>query len=423
LPLLQVCQSWKKVAMSIQRIWTAIHISPHHIRDIRTLRAWLKLSGSHPLSIYLHANCDQTLADEALDVLLLSMNRWQHVSLHWYNEHSIPVLSARCVDKADANAEPRIWVPLLETFQLHTALGGYDIDDQLAADLTIIMHNAPKLRTFRWTTQSQDPPMASYDIRLAGTQLSKLELGSFLSLQNCIDILSQCPLIEVCNFPLVRLHCNVHPLISPTTLRHLHTLYIDSFINMSNFFSSFILPALRNIRVDSIPNESEYEEDIDLPEWSQATFISLLRRSSCAPNFLSLGVAMSKADLIECLQSVNGSIKSLTVRRVSDVPFVTDRTLNLLTHHVLETGEISCLCPNLCLIDLHDCLISPLPEGALADMIESRWSISSDVLSHRHACSDSRMVVRLWVRLGVVPVVDARRLKVMMKKGLHLSIY
>jgi len=391
------------------------------------MRGWLNLSGDHPLTIYLSIDCDKELARHALYLMLVTMDRWQNVRLEWGNRDEIPALAFLCRNNAPPGGEPHIWTPLLETFELNTLCNEVGVG-QLVETLAIIMHNAPKLRHFIWINQSWKPPTAPYKLGIAWTHLSELTLSYFMSPRDCIEIMIQCPLIQSCTFGLVRLQAATPLPISPTVLPHLHTLSINSFINLSNFFDALVLPVLQDVRILNRLHEDEDLVDLEVtvPEWCQGSFISLLCRSSCALEILHLGTpTMSEDDLIECLGLVNVSLKHLYVKGLSEGPFgpfVTSRTLNLLAHHVSTDGKISCFCPNLSIIQFDDCLVSPLPEGALADMIKSRWSLSPEFFSHQRTCGERLTEVILDVRRGVIPIVDARRLKLMQQEGLSLTI-
>jgi len=75
--LLHVCRFWRRLALSTQKLWSNIWITPCHIRDIHTMRGWLNLSGDHPLTIYLSIDCDKELARHALYLMLVTMDRWE----------------------------------------------------------------------------------------------------------------------------------------------------------------------------------------------------------------------------------------------------------------------------------------------------------------------------------------------------------
>lgn len=202
---------------------------------------------------------------------------------------------------------------------------------------------------------------------------------------------------------------------------------MNSLVDMAPFFDSFNMPSLEDVSIQSCPNEMKDEdEEVHLPRWAQTEFVALLRRSSCAHiKRLRFTVAMSESDLIECLHLVDASIENLYVDKANS-PFVTGTTLRMLTCSTSEDGMLSYVCPKLETISFMGCLSPPLPDNALADMVESRWRAGCPPSPRlRKSVKTDGNLWHVWLHADrmVIPLVDSRRLKALKEEGCCISMH
>lgn len=395
-----VCRSWRTLALSIPQLWAYLTIYPTNQRHVEILEKWIKLSGLHPLELALNFSpYRHDINIKVLQVVLKELHRLRSLIIEWADRKTRPVFGG-----------VQLQMPLLEALCIHTPFRNeHDLEDQLVDDINHLLHDSPRLKSFEWMSEQYFPtgthPVHSQSkIRLPWAQLTHIDLFCFLSLQDCITILSQCRLIETCSIYQVITDSSSVPIPSPITLPHLRSLYLNCIMDLSHLFDSFTLPALQELSITTVHFDWQDQWLDTAPEWHGDDFNSLLMRSRCAITSLSIDVAISAGDLLETMRLIQSSIESLSIRGVSHLPIVTVPLLLLLTRRPGDEASES-LFPNLKKLRLVDC-IGHLRDDVLADMIQSR----------------SWVDVVLSVRLGDIPDGDMRRIENLKKDGLFASV-
>jgi hypothetical protein len=146
-------------------------------------------------------------------------------------------------------------------------------------------------------------------------------------------------------------------------------------------FNQLTLPALRTLSL----GEEERQSGL---LWPHTDFISLLSRSSCPIQTLTLhNVEPSQEQLIECLRHISNSLLNLHIAADDNKPrlmIVKNDLLRLLTSRIEEQGmpgpsrrnaELP-LCPKLETISFRGCVYST--DGMFSDMVTSRMHVYID---------------------------------------------
>lgn len=302
---------------------------------------------------------------------------------------------------------------MLETFKLETRFEDAYCEFHHTVDVHLgkLLSGAFNMRTLHWDTD-QEPLESAVDIRLAPVpfgQLRELELTCMMSFASCIQILHRSPLIERCVLHYVEEPSSFPP-SDPVVLANLARLSIKTNDDIGPFFDALTLPSLLEIAIEYCSEGTEEDEDDStmFPDWPHTAFTSLLDRSGCSLDELSLAVDMDPSFLDTYLLRISPTIKSLTVRGKHGWTPVDEDTLRILTR-IVPPGrcEVDTIFPCLRDITLIACISFPLPEGVLADMVESRWKYLE------HSSSVCNPTIVLAIRFTDCAENDLRRLEVM----------
>jgi hypothetical protein len=110
------------------------------------------------------------------------------------------------------------------------------------------------------------------------------------------------------------------------------------------------------------------------PVWPHQEFMSLLTRSKCSLESISLSeMDISPDQMIDCLRHTSASLEKLILmndRRMRHT-IINDDVLRLLTWTPETWGSQLSACPRLSMVKFWNCHSSS--DGVLADMVESRW--------------------------------------------------
>jgi hypothetical protein len=287
-----VCQHWRNVAVSTQRLWTSICVDAIHYKSQTALaKAWLSRAGSCPLSIRVEVSSwdfDASTIQLIIDTLLPYCNRWQYVEMS-----DMPWLVISALATARNN------LPCLETLSLDTW-------EQL--DVVNIFEFAPKLRALYLGQRIQ--PL---DVHVPWSQLTHLRAKT--SVDKWHAVLMLVPNIITLDVQLVRDDVNhssvLYPIIQLSQLTKLELLSSSDFGPFLDYLS---LPILRDF----------FYEDA-LHGWNQQQFISCLSRSSCSLRSLSI----RHSDLCDELSQI-----------LEHTPELVD--LRLGPYNVLTMSQLTC---------------------------------------------------------------------------------
>lgn len=361
-PLLvaQTCSQWRAVALSTPSLWTRLHVVyKDPALDVPMASDWLHRSGCLSLSISISIDFNEQPAQEILDVICHHSSRWRHIRLEFRGLYCPPMYS---LSRAENNA------PLLRAFEL----GARDISSANITPIISLLNSAPQLRELTWVDDLADTR------RLMELPLSRLTLLSITMRQGTLDYLE---LLDRCyNLEHIRITRprpgDTRSVTQPLVLSKLTSLNIA--YDLTAILDFLVLPVLKHVRIHAegqTQQTTRRSAAAAIGPWLPVSFLSLIKRSSCAIKSLWLDVPMTETCLAECLEISSSSLTKLTVSGV----IITDKLLSSLNCSPVSSSPStsdppspSCwpLCPSLREINLNT-RISSSP-GALVQMAQSR---------------------------------------------------
>lgn len=361
-PLLvaHTCSRWRRVTLSTPSLWTRLHVVyKDPVLDVPMASDWLQRSGCLLLSISISIDFNEQPAQEILDVICHHSSRWRHVRLEFRGLYCPPMYS---LSRAENNA------PLLRAFEFSAR----DISSANITPIISLLNSAPQLRELTWVDDLADTR------RLMELPLSRLTLLSITMRQGTLDYLE---LLDRCyNLEHIRITRprpgDTRSVRQPLVLSKLTSLNIA--YDLTAIIDFLVLPALKHVRIHAegqTHQTARRSAAAAIGPWLPVSFLSLIKRSSCAIKSLWLDVPMTETCLAECLEMSSSSLTKLTVSGV----VITDKLLSSLNCSPVSSSPStsdppspSCwpLCPSLKEINLNT-RISSSP-GALVQMVQSR---------------------------------------------------
>jgi hypothetical protein len=345
LNLTWVCSAWRKIALCMPALWSALSlvcITDHS--PIELMEQWLWRSWDRPLSISVCiADAGEPHTQAILNKLATWIDRWRHVKLHIGGEAYLLF--------AQFHSAFGVAAPILETFEL---VSKYDIPvmgEEIEAGLNAFLRDAPRLRSFCWHNSDNYRQVQPCVLDLPWAQLSRLEIGRILSFDRILDIFAESPQLVSCAFDRVR-HASRSPLTRPLiVLRHLKSMLINSIYDLGPFFDCLLLPALAAIEIGIgyLKDDIDYTE-YAVPCWPQTQFLSLLSRSHSPIERLHLDAFLLDNQIIACLEQTSLTLKALGIcdRPTSDgvrrvIERLNDRQNGLILCPMLAYIEFRCM--------------------------------------------------------------------------------
>ncbi|KAJ7707487.1 hypothetical protein B0H17DRAFT_519884 [Mycena rosella] len=360
--LTQISSNWRSVALATPALWTSIAVNltiKSCLPNIRLIETWLARSGSRPLSFQITESIQKDYYEPGmvtsaaiLELYAPHYNRWQHVRLEYLDWR---------IDTAIASLPCDAPPPSLASLHLSRDFWRPIEHSQLS-----LLLSAPRLRDCTWISNTD---LGTF--RAPIPQLAKLFLERPLLAEDFMHILSEGVNLAACQFfVLASSGSNLAPPTIPFVLRHnLRSLDLTADL-FGRLFNQLELPNLTEIsvrRFDIVPHPA--------PVWPHPEFMSLLSRSKCALEVISLSdMDITPEQMSDCLRHTSASLEKLILtndRRMRHT-IVDDGVLRLLTWAQPET-ELGNICPRLCMVKFWDCHSSS--DGVLADMVESRWNV------------------------------------------------
>ncbi|KIM92124.1 hypothetical protein PILCRDRAFT_231 [Piloderma croceum F 1598] len=242
---------------------------------------------------------------------------------------------------------------------------------KLWSSVAIKVKSTHNLRRLLFQPFPVGPNVNLQDITIPWAQLTHIMLPCELLTSSPISLLRQCPRLMECvlfrSGPLY--DDSLKHLISPFVLPDLRPLRIElevhSMETLADFFDALVLPTLRTLTIKYGHSNNN--------EWPQSNFISLLSRSLCHLESLTLiGIRPSEEAVIRILQMTTASLTTLEIDTGFTGICLTDRTLDLLTAHdpLSDQEPHECLAPNLTRLSLYRCVSST--DRVLSKMVHSR---------------------------------------------------
>lgn len=343
----RVCREWNEIALATPRMWSSIALNVKEGNEeieFALATAWLARSRSSPLNIRLH---QLSLMPEPsiIDAIVAHCERWWHITFIMpapmlYGlaaaKDRLPRLVTLAISCTKFDAP---WTMPLEAFEVAPQLLWLTIGNQVS----------PFLLRVPWDQLEKFSQLESFG-----------PWDSHLSSDEGLEVLRQSTDIVRAELILE----DIQPLRScPAVENKLEELLLQVHSDPAWFFDHLTLPFLL---------ELEFYEDRG--SWAQPQFISLLARSGCALESLTLcfqEATMSEDDLISILQLTPAL--DMLVLEFDAMYALTSNVLRRLSRRVSEDGEVTCLLPNLQSMTIHR--YNNLDDLAFIDMVESRWRV------------------------------------------------
>jgi hypothetical protein len=254
-PLLlgQICRQWREIALNARDLWQSLSFSNH--RSIALLQMWLSRSGDSPLNYSIECS-DPVAADALIDTSLQHSHRWKDVTL------GLPFTSFSRLRFRTLPMLRRI------AFAIHHKPAGDGAPDAVLDN--VVVADAPLLRAVRIATSA-----IKFD--LPWSQLTSLVIGSYMKIEECMDLLPKCPALVKLTLTTYDADDNsarTHPHI---TLNSLESLSVN--LGPSSLMQFLTLPRLRVLEL------TKY-----LDHHSPDVLRSFIRRSSCTLQQLTLAL-------------------------------------------------------------------------------------------------------------------------------------
>ncbi|KAJ7766675.1 hypothetical protein B0H16DRAFT_1686939 [Mycena metata] len=365
------CKRWRHIASDIPSLWSMLKVVASHTVSgppLEVVAKWLRLSGSHPLSLCLVCRPHTARAVEegrlssdlgvfkVLELFLLNMYRWRAVSFD-FSQYAPPI---NYPSSLTAQGAPQLERFEIQPFSWSPLLGALNIP-WLAAVVS-----APLLHSF--TSHLGKFPSAFFS-RVPWGQLTYLRLETRLSEFACLFILQSASNLIECYLLNVR-HEFVEdvpafdPLL-PAVLPHLRTLGVASQVGFDRLFRLLVAPSLQTLEIATRSTQMR---------WDHTQFMAFLRRSACSITSLTLRdlfiSRLADAELREVLTHISDSLTSLAI--TSDIPGTPVGIQNTLLRGLAyrPTGRV--LCPQLENLVLQ--IGAFVSDGELGRTVESRWT-------------------------------------------------
>jgi hypothetical protein len=368
-----VCRAWRLIALSTPRLWTSISLELREWQfdmQMSYLQTIFERSGSLPLSVTLWTFDEAMEIDETSDgspspipTLMPYLSRIQNLSV------SLSVVGLQSLSRLPAGS-----LPLLEHCSIDVSAPERRYDG--LRPITVL-ESARRLRSLSLTDVLGDSlPIFSPTLLRLPPQLVRLSLETSVTPSQLLDLLRQCPNLEHLgrlNFIASSDHSR-----GAVVLPRLGALDIsvEDWFPGDTFFRHLTVPSLKVLEVSFLEGE----------EWPSGTFNSLLLRSSCPLERLSLGyTSMEPGDFLECLRAV----PSLVNLHVSYGDVANHWVLDALT---FVPGATTNVLPNLQVFIMASNNADILTYESFANMVESRWWLGEQAVDFSgHARRTSRL--------------------------------
>ncbi|KAF7971633.1 hypothetical protein HWV62_20662 [Athelia sp. TMB] len=360
--LTRVSRLWRAVALTTPRLWAEItdYVSQRRAPVCggevdNTSETWLRLSRSCPLYITLHDKGTLGIPlqrdwESVAATFLEHSTRWKTLtithpdtSLSLFRADDMQTLSLEAVDI--------------------TATSWKSHDDTAMGRLAGALHSSPRLRKFSWRTGWLD--FHESLLAIPWNQLTHVELDCRISLDSFTKISSQLTNVEHCSLHRVWGERSQLAPAPPAILPHMKVFELSCAMSITSLLSAVVLPAITELKIDHFAAAM----GAHAPSWSQPAFDALFTGSSCNLRrlFLDVQTPISELEILACLQLASNTLVELYIGGTVKVD---DQVLSALTAQ--KTGPAAAfICPKLEILDLRRCLCSS--DGALADMVASRW--------------------------------------------------
>jgi hypothetical protein len=404
LVLCQVCKHWRNIALSMPQLWSSLCVEMTSMGCkpmLSLIEIWLSRSATRDLTLsilhpYVSRDPSGNLerrpygrredTNAVLSIFLQYFSRWKEVLLELHG-YAYPALQEA----------PYTATSLLDTLTLSTSMG---LCMNTTMALSRMFQATPNLRNVTWT-QHRDQLVPTFP----WAALTRLHIIASLSITDCLGILREGVNLVDCAFLRIVLPSQA-PTFAPFRMPEIRVLEICSKVDIGPFLDYLTLPFVERIRIGCLHASHTARR------WPHLQFLSLLSRSQCSLQWLTLSdTPITEGELLQCLWQVQTSLFGLSIDNSRHTSCVSTALVDLLT---VGNSTGRCLCPLLRSITLQGCISTV--DGAIANMVESRWSVDNS--TRRHAADLEFVEIRL--RPGHAR--DVRRLEALRDEGLDVRV-
>ncbi|KAJ7231011.1 hypothetical protein C8J57DRAFT_187715 [Mycena rebaudengoi] len=233
--LSQICRAWRKIALSMPRLWRAIALSPTTMSPTKTLETWVSRSKNCPLSIFLRSSSGLVIAD-FIQAIIPHSEHWEYI------DFKLPIESLQLIG-AD--------FPLLRSLTFGPTQY-VDVGEPDSKHAISSFSNAPLL-----TQVALSNSFGPFEIQLSWSQLTSITAYSF-SPYECTKILQHS--VALREFRCDSLQGDAGGDVLPVApLRHLNSLKFRDGSVHQRLLEVFTTPTLQHLMIpdsqlDSIPH-------------------------------------------------------------------------------------------------------------------------------------------------------------------------
>ncbi|KAF7983201.1 hypothetical protein HWV62_23466 [Athelia sp. TMB] len=366
LTLTAVCKTWRDVAIAEPKLWARFSLllaGTNHNELSELGQIWLARTGTCPLSVSLYiyfapdaqqfSSAEHSAIAKLTQALMNRVSQWQRIQLYIPTSSLIPatVFAVRGGDRSPMLEELFVYTSTSMSPGLVTALG--------------IVSKTSKVPTLKFSIQGQHPGPAH--LAVLADLISEVIVKGYASADEVLDIVRTCPRLTRWIVDISSLfQGGPMPAATPFDV-HANLQAIDVTINgggWGGFLDVLTLPALQNVFFKGGKRTAML--------WPQSMFSAFIARSQCQLTHFGLrGIAIMQQDLLKILQLTSDTLESIEISGTNGKS-VQDEVLEELSPTASPVGF---LCPKLQEILWTDCI--KCSEGALADMIKSRWLAST----------------------------------------------
>ncbi|KIM36158.1 hypothetical protein M413DRAFT_31912 [Hebeloma cylindrosporum] len=361
----QICSRWRAVAVNLPNLWSNILIYNPKFSQVYLTDVWLERSGNNPLDLEINfdhteSNYDLRSATRILQSFIAHLGRWKNFHLDMSIELLGPLYTI-----VHSPRRPHILESV--SFEFYNAFRDQHAEVHID-EIWKYFHGCPTLRLVVWSGAG----VYSFPTH-APFQLTHVQVGFFVSIDDILPFLPQIPLIQELQIDDLSKDSSVTISGQQVLLQHLRILTICSHeVPASSFIARLTCPSLETLTI----NHSNYldESNQDLQEIPR-----LLRRSGCYLQQLDLcdsGINIADYDLERCLSE--SPLRSLTYLPLW-MGGISDQMVGLLSRKSTDGSHE--FAPFLEALDFPS-WNTGTTDGLLASVISSRWY---QALDHNHS--------------------------------------